>query len=203
MNKQVVSSGEKKRARLTNIELPTRMNIAHICGQVLDPCLPNQGNSALCGNPPPASLCLCLPCRDKIANSVLQPTASTACIHNQLPILKPHHSPSLCLNNSRSHQTKYLAIFWPNRRASIVLVSRGCLAKVLGYLLQEEGGLYLSLSPARAPPELISAPCFAQEAASPVSPASSSVTVWLLYAQGGAADNQRQYDEATSPLCAV
>ena len=152
LNKQVVKSDEKKRARLTNIELP-RMNIAHICGQVLDPRLPNQGNSALCGNPPPASLCLCprLPCRDKIANSVLQPTASTACIHNQLPILKPHHSPSLCLNNSRSHQTKYLAIFWPNRRASIVLVSRGCLAKVLGYLLQEEGGLYLSLSPARAP----------------------------------------------------
>ena len=140
LNKQVVSSGEKKRARLTNIELPT-MNIAHICGQVLDPRLPNQGNSALCGNPPPASLCLRLPCRDKIANSVLQPTASTACIHNQLPILKPHHSPSPCLNNSRSHQTKYLAIFWPNRNASVVLVSRGCLAKVLGYLLQEEGGL--------------------------------------------------------------
>ena len=125
--------------------------------------MPNQGNSALCGNPPPASLCLRLPCRDKIANSVLQPTASTASIHNQLPILKPHHSPSPCLNNSRSHQTKYLAIFWPNRNASVVLVSRGCLAKVLGYLLQEEGGLYLSLSPARAPPELISAPCFAQE----------------------------------------
>ena len=179
------------------------MNIAHICGQVLDPRLPNQGNSALCGNPPPASLCLRLPCRDKIANSVLQPTASTASIHNQLPILKPHHSPSPCLNNSRSHQTKYLAIFWPNRRASIVLVSRGCLAKVLGYLLQEEGGLYLSLSPARAPPELISAPCFAQEAAFLVSPASSSVTVWLLCAQGGAADNQRQYDEATSLLSAV
>ena len=43
----------------------------------------------------------------------------------------------------------------------------------------------------------------AQEGASPASPASSSVTVWLLCAQGGAAENQRQYDEATSLLSAV
>ena len=146
MNKQVVSSGEKKRARLTNIELP-RMNIAHICGQVLDPRLPNQGNSALCGNPPPASLCLRLPCRDKIANSVLQPTASTACIHNQLPILKPHHSPSPSLNNMYTlTPNQIFGNFFPNgSMARLALVSRGwydvlCLVKVLGYLLQEEGG---------------------------------------------------------------
>ena len=145
LNKQVVSSGEKKRARLANIELP-RMNIAHIYRQVLDPCLPNQGNSALCGNPPPASPCLRLPCRDKIANSVLQPTPSSACIHNQLPILKPHHPLPCALIIIRPHQTKYLAVFLTNgSMARLALVRRGwfdvlCLAKVLGYLLQEEGG---------------------------------------------------------------
>ena len=150
MNKQVVSSGEKKIARLTIIELP-RMNIAS--GQVLDPCLPNQGNSALCGNPPPASLCLCLclrlPCRDKIANSVLQPTPSTACIHNQLPILKPHHSPSPCLNYIRSHKTKYLAFFLPNgSMETLALVSRGwydvlCHPRFLGIFSKKKVVLYL------------------------------------------------------------
>ena len=77
------------------------------------------------------------------------------------------------------------------------------LPRFLGICSKRKVVIFLYLCPARAPAELISAPCFAQEAASLVSPASSSVTVWLLCAQGGAADNQRQYDEATSLLSAV